>query len=366
MKRHLSIALYTGSIFLSQNAFAKDKLRFIGDQNISTGEKFKETEIGGLSGLLYDKENNKILAISDDKSVVNDARFYEFDLKLDEKSFKVTPSEVVILKNKEGRPFKKGTVDFEGITLYNGDIIASSEGALNKEPPINPEIIQFSRQGSYKGNLDVPEQFLVRKGESKYGARENLAFEALSASKDGKTLWVGMEEALLQDDRTSTPTYASIVRIIQYKDLKPTKEFAYKLEKVPSVKVAGLTVGETGLSEILAIDDKNFYSLERSYLPLAKKLIIRIFKNSVNDKTTDISKMDSINKKDIKLVDKELVADLEEFKDQMTANFQSLDNIEGLCFGPTLPNGHETIILVSDNNFKKSQRTQFLAFEIVP
>ena len=68
----------------------------------------------------------------------------------------------------------------------------------------------------------------------------------------------------------------------------------------------------------------------------------------------------------IKTVEKELLSDLEDFKGQMATNFQNLDNIEGICFGPTLANGHETIILISDNNFSKKQRTQLLAFEIIP
>ena len=41
-----------------------------------------------------------------------------------------------------------------------------------------------------------------------------------------------------------------------------------------------------------------------------------------------------------------------------------LDNIEAVSFGPVLPNGNRTLVLVSDNNFKASQQTQFLAFEI--
>jgi hypothetical protein len=76
--------------------------------------------------------------------------------------------------------------------------------------------------------------------------------------------------------------------------------------------------------------------------------------------------MESIKGMNIKTVEKELIADLEEFSPQMSANFQKLDNIEGICFGPKLANGHDTMVLVSDNNFKKSQRTQFLAFEIIP
>lgn len=361
-------SLCTTLIFASLNCVAAPKLKFLGDQNIPTGEKFKETEIGGLSGLAYDKDKNRILAISDDRSMVNDARFYEFDLKLDEKNFKVTPAEVVTLKNKEGKPFKKRTIDFEGITFYQGDILVSSEGWINKEPPIDAEVIRFTRTGEYKANLEIPDQFLTKKDTVRVGPRDNQVFEALTTTPDGKTVWVGMEEALMQDDRTSAPTYESTVRLIQYKDLKPVKQVAYKLERVPSIKVAGLTVGETGFSDMLAVDDNHFYSIERSYMPLAKKSVIRIFFNTVTDKTADISKMDSIQKnlKELKRVEKELVADLDDFKTQMSANFQNLDNIEGLCFGPTLSNGHQTIIFVSDNNFKKNQRTQFLAFEVIP
>ncbi|MBP9682447.1 MAG: esterase-like activity of phytase family protein [Bacteriovorax sp.] len=370
MKRPLEIqvfvALCASLLLFTFNSFATEKLRYIGDQNILTGEKFKETELGGLSGITYDKEKKKLLAISDDKGAVNDPRFYEFNLSMDEKSFKISTDEVIILKDKEGKPFKNGSVDFEGITLFGGDILISSEGALNKEPLINAEIFQFNRQGSYKANLDIPTQFLRSKDISKYGPRENLIFEALSASKDGKIVWVGTEEALEQDDRPSTPTHASTIRLILYKNLKPEKQFAYKLEKVPTVKVADLAVGETGLSGLLTVDETHFYSIERSYLSLARKNVIRIFKNTVTEKTTDISKMDSLNVKTVNTVEKELIADLEDFQSQMSPNFQSLDNIEGICFGPQLPNGNDSIILVSDNNFNKKQRTQFLAFEIIP
>jgi len=61
-----------------------------------------------------------------------------------------------------------------------------------------------------------------------------------------------------------------------------------------------------------------------------------------------------------------LLANLDDFIPSLSKDFQSLDNIEGITFGPKLTNGHDTIILVSDNNFSKKQRTQFLAFEIIP
>jgi hypothetical protein len=42
----------------------------------------------------------------------------------------------------------------------------------------------------------------------------------------------------------------------------------------------------------------------------------------------------------------------------------TLDNVEGLTFGPQLSDGRQSLILVSDNNFSTTQFTQFLAFGV--
>lgn len=367
MNKIISITLTTLTILTTFKAYSAEKLRFIGDINIATGEKFKETELGGLSGLILDKKKNRFLAISDDRSSTNDARFYEFDFKLDEKTFSMTPVEVITLKNKEGASFPKGGIDAEDIAFLNDDLLISTEGWINKEPPINPELYLFSRDGKFKSSLEVPVKFNPLKGiENKTGIRDNLGFEALSVSLDGQSILMGAEEALYQDDRTSGPRYASVLRLIQYKDQKPVKEFAYRLEKIPSISIAGLIVGETGLSDILVLDATTFYSVERSYMPLVKKTVVRVFKSKITDKTTDVSKMDTLKGKNFVTVEKELIADLEDFTPSMNEKFRTIDNIEGICFGPKLANGNQTLIMVSDNNFKKRQRTQFLAFEIIP
>jgi hypothetical protein len=43
-----------------------------------------------------------------------------------------------------------------------------------------------------------------------------------------------------------------------------------------------------------------------------------------------------------------------------------LDNVEGITFGPDLPDGRRSVILVSDNNFAATQFTQFLLFAVSP
>jgi hypothetical protein len=43
-----------------------------------------------------------------------------------------------------------------------------------------------------------------------------------------------------------------------------------------------------------------------------------------------------------------------------------LDNVEGMAFGPDLPDGRRSLVLVSDNNFAPAQFTQFLLFAVSP
>ena len=41
-----------------------------------------------------------------------------------------------------------------------------------------------------------------------------------------------------------------------------------------------------------------------------------------------------------------------------------IDNIEGMTFGPTLPDGRMTLVIVSDNNFGAGKFTQFIVLAV--
>jgi hypothetical protein len=49
----------------------------------------------------------------------------------------------------------------------------------------------------------------------------------------------------------------------------------------------------------------------------------------------------------------------------LSPELAQLDNFEGMAFGPDLPDGARTLLLVSDDNFNPHQRTAFLLFRIV-
>ena len=40
------------------------------------------------------------------------------------------------------------------------------------------------------------------------------------------------------------------------------------------------------------------------------------------------------------------------------------DNLEGMAFGPALPDGRLPLVLVSDNNFSAGQATQFIVLAV--
>ncbi|HCL05854.1 MAG TPA: hypothetical protein DHW64_07805, partial [Chitinophagaceae bacterium] len=40
------------------------------------------------------------------------------------------------------------------------------------------------------------------------------------------------------------------------------------------------------------------------------------------------------------------------------------DNVEGMSFGPILPNGKRTLWMIADNNFSAEEKTQLFLFEV--
>jgi hypothetical protein len=69
---------------------------------------------------------------------------------------------------------------------------------------------------------------------------------------------------------------------------------------------------------------------------------------------TDVSGLESLAGQSFTPVRKILVYDF------VSAGFLP-DNIEGLAWGPPLPDGSPTLVLVSDNNFELLQQTQIMA-----
>ena len=378
-----------------------DRPEFLGQTIIKTG--FVPTgaagtingtavPLGGLSGLQYDAAKNQYYAISDDRSEFAPARFYTFTgdpTKLSTNG--VTFTNVTPLKDINGNFFAKFSLDPEDILLTNnGRLFISSEGEvrpdLGASRVTDPFIKEFNlTTGQEVGSLLIPEKFLpkfqdtngsgvVDAGDTQLsGIRNNLAFESLTITPDQKLIFTATENALIQDGPITSPTSTSPARIIQYSLFagQPEKEYLYEIEKVAIAPPVAGSFSTNGLVDLLAIDNRGtLLAVERSFTTGAPGTgnTIKIYEISTQG-ATDISAIQSLNslsasdRAAIQPVQKRLVLNLDDLKLST-----GLDNIEGIEFGPTLPDGSRSIVLVSDNNFSATQFTQILALsaDLIP
>jgi hypothetical protein len=201
----------------------------------------------------------------------------------------------------------------------------------------------------------VPDKFLPD-GSQTVGVRRNLAFESLTANSD--YLYTATENALVQDGPAATLTNGSPSRLLEY-DLastRPGREFAYFVSPIPAAPNPPGGFADNGLVELQPLDDSGtLLAMERSFA-VGVGNTVRLFEVSTVG-ATDVSSYDVLPAS-FEPVSKRLVADFE-----LDLGITP-DNLEGMTFGPTLPDGRILLIVVSDNNFNPTQITQFIALAV--
>jgi hypothetical protein len=346
-------------------------LRFIGEQRLPYRMQYEGTMVGGLSGIDYDAANDEWLMISDDRSQHNPARYYRAKLAFDEHAFKSAQLTGVSLllqpdgsvyPSKEAYKAGVGVVpDLETMRVdpQDGSIWYASEGDVKLG--LDPFVRHARRDGSFISELPLPPLFTVSK-ERKFGPRDNQAFEGLSFAPDGRTLWVSLEGPMYQDGPAPDPTHGAVNRITHFtRDGKVLGQYAYPLDAIPATPGKGKEA-DNGISEMLALSDTRMLTLERSGVQAddnSYKTYVRIYEIDTAG-ATDIQHLPTLQGAAFTQMKKRLVLDL------ASVGLPIIDNLEGISFGPRLANGHASLVLISDDNFSKTQVTQFLLFEVIP
>ena len=344
-------------------------LRFVGSVALPNDLMVDGTLVGGLSGIDYDAAADLWYIVSDDKSEKSPARFYVAKLAFDKAGLSSVDIEhAVTLLQADGKSYPDAKTggevpDAESIRRdpQSGDLWWVSEG--DPKLGLSPFLRVASPDGKFVETVPTPAMFRMDKG-AEFGPRRNFAFEGLSFAPDGNSVWIATESALAQDGPIATPSAGTVTRITHLdRDGKVLEQFAYPLDPIQGVP-AGKGGGDNGVSEFLALDDTRALVLERSGVEGADgiwTLYIRIYEIDTTG-ATDIAAMPSLAGAGYQPVAKRLVIDLAKAPD-----IGSIDNIEGMAWGPLLPDGKRSLVLVSDNNFNQPhQITQFLAFEVLP
>ena len=359
--------------FAVQNVAAKAKdtqltvasYELIGTVNIPTGTQFEDTEIGGLSSISYDPRRNVYYAISDDQGTIDPVRYYT--LYIDVSDGQLDPGDITFLDvttilDPSGVPYAPGSLDPEGLTLaHGGSLYFSSEGFANRTPPVDPFINRINRNGRQTRSLDIPNKFLPNAAGTR-GVRLNLGFESLNVTPDQKTLVTASEGALAQDGSAANIGQSSLARILEFRlsSGQPGAEYVYIVNPVAEEPVPPDQFRVNGVVELLPIDNAGtMLALERSFSVGAEGGGNTIWLYEISTQgATDVSGKFSLLNKSFTPVTKRLILNVE------TDLGIEPDNIEGMAFGPALPDGRLPLILVSDNNFAANQTTQFIVLAV--
>jgi hypothetical protein len=345
-------------------------LRFIGEQRIPLKQEFQGTSIGGLSGVDYDPMHDEWVMESDDRSAINPARFYTARMDYDGAGFKsVTVTGMHLFRQADGSNYpgvkefdvqRKGDVpDIEAIRVdpLDGSIWYASEG--DRKRGLDPFVRHARRDGAYLATMPLPAMF--RMSREATGPRDNLTFEGLSFAVDGKTLWVSMEAPLYQDGPLPSVNAGAMARINRFtRSGELLAQYAYPVDAIPAAPGPG-KVADNGVSEILAVNRHALLVLERSAVQDAEGAYrnhVRVYEMDTAG-ASDVRGLASLAGADYRPAAKRLLLDLD------TLGIR-IDNLEAISWGHRLANGHDTLMIVSDDNFSKTQVTQFLLFEVIP
>jgi hypothetical protein len=321
---------------------------------------------GGISGLASRGAGTELYGISDAQQ---GGRIYRFSLDGVGGSLRVNTLSAVSLAMAPG----DNSPDHEGIVLLPDGTFAVSAEGTGHEPRLPPSINIYGRHGDFVRRLHVPAKFVPElTGPATRGARDNAGFEGLTLSPDGARLFTAAETALTQDGAAATFEAGARTRILEYVSrrgtFEPAREFVYHLEPVPKPPYAsGFVIN--GLVELLAVNRTTLLALERGFVenktnPAQSRNRIRVYRVSLVG-ATDVSPLESLEgHPDIVPVTKTLLTDLSDVEGLSRELAPTLDNFEGMAFGPRLPDGRASVVLVSDDNFSTAQRTWLLLFAI--
>ncbi len=346
-------------------------LNFLSEYDVPYNQDFQNTVIGGLSGIDYDSARNVYYLVSDDRSERNPARFYEAGIIinnnridsvifLDTKFLKTISG--TIYPGTHADPYH--TPDPEAIRYNpkNNTLVWSSEGErivkLNNVILENPSITEMDADGKYLDTFALPSQLVMRPTES--GPRQNSVFEGLAFADDYKTLFASVEEPLYNDgSRAGLHDSTGIIRILKFdmSSKKTIAQYPYIIDPVAYSPFPLNAFKINGVSDILSLGKNKLLVIERSYSTGRLACTIKVFMADLSS-GDDINTIESLkNNPQVKAVSKKLLLNMD------SLGFY-IDNIEGATFGPTLPNGHRTLLFVADNNFQFVEKTQFLLFEL--
>jgi hypothetical protein len=339
--------------------------RFLGEQRLPHLMKIDGTTVGGLSGIDRDPRTGTWYLISDDRHRYDDPRFYtgRLDFSPITGAFQgVRLTGATTLRRADGTPYpgfgKPDSADPEAIRFdpWTRGLLWGHEGDRTDAgspgiPLVQPWVRRMDTGGRHLGELRLPAN--LRLTETKQGPRRNAGFEGLAVTEH--TIAAMIEAPRYEDGELPTTAHGAPTRLTLWnRDGTVRAQYAYQLDPLPAAPVPATGAYDGGVSEILAVDDHRYLALERFWIE-GVGYRVKLYEIDLRGATNVLSRNSLKRGGPYRPVTKRLVTDLNAIR-------PPVQNLESLAWGPHLISGECTLVIGSDDNFDKTEVTQFLAF----
>ena len=324
----LAIAIFTSSSFAQQvKVCGQTKLNKWG------------IAPGNYSGISHVRDN--IYAIVDDKDAVDGFKLLTLDIDRENgKVLKAMLSELEGMKERrtKGENTKR---DCEGVAYFpeaNTVFVSGEE---------EQRILEYTIEGRLTGReLAIPS---IMKRDK---IVPNLGFEALTYNDKQKRFWTTTESTLPADGKLSSPHNPLIhnrLRFVGFDNtLKPVESYIYQMDLLKATDKTATSL--YGAPSLLALDDGRIIVMEREGCFPKKQYgsWVRIKLYIVDPKQSKPVNIDTPMARvgEENVMRKELIC---EFVTRLRLGRMNLSNYEGMCLGPKLNDGRQTLILVADS-----------------
>lgn len=290
---------------------------------------------GNYSGITPIVDNK--YAVVDDKAF--GAGFVIMEISMDTKTGEITGIKREVPKGTDMSYYPDGNYDWNalqeaGITVNDPEGIVyfpknNTVFIATEEIHKDPSIVEYTLDGTATGKkLAIPSFVDASK------VQEGFGFESLAYNEKTGLFWTTTERALIADKKEGEGT--NICRLLCFgdNDLKFQKQYLYRADK-------GETEGLNfwGISEMLALEDGRLIIMER-YITATSFMDLSSYFNLFVVDPTKAKEGEELSKKLIYT---------NKGKNEVYANY------EGMCLGPKLSNGKQTLLVLADVNNKEGE-----------
>ena len=287
-----------------------------------------------LSGICWDAIDKRFYAVQDEASTIVEIR-PDAELK-------------TFVLGRAMRVEVDGPLDLEGIVMVKDGFIVASEAG--------PRVLCLDRFARLQKEIFLPPMLSE--------AIKNKSVESLGLSPDGRYLFTTSEAALPRDGAAASTAGGTRVRLVRIdRETGLTEEHAYTTDAISYVG------GDYGVADVCAIDGENLLVLERGWARQVGSTV-RIYRVNLGDSKSVCQLTPTLD--DLTpMLEKTLFCDFARLP--VPANVPAakqphktalLDNFEGMCLGPRLPDGRRSIVVCADDNGRSDQNPRILVLAV--